>query len=349
MLVMVQLQICSAEQVSQKTIKQLAYEFHKTSDSHQKGRIAGEILKMKPKIPDEIESLFKIGRSMKEINEEASFYYFYGIKIEEGDKHLEGVLLKGLEDKERGVRIASINNLGTLKSKSAAPKLRDIIEDFNSYTYKAVNLVDRRKASKMLAEPAAAALALASIKDTKAIPILVKRSDDLDGFGAMALAKMGKIAFPYLLEMARKETDRQNAYAHRALADIRDKEAKRDLINAVKAERDRDVRSRLISALCTHMFDDEVLNAFTELYEKERDGEFILAMESEKAIPLLTRIFLTEQEYHIRECAGIVLRNINDPKTIPIFEKALKDRDKKVQLFARAALKRMTGRDYGQD
>ena len=265
-------------------------------------------------------------------------------EIKEEAKHLETEFIKLLDDSDRDIRTASIINLGKLKTKEAAPKLREIVKSFSKIKYmqyKSMQVLNMRKAFKIILEPGAAAMALGEMKDEEAIPILVEKFDELEGFGAVGLSKIGKKALPAILELAKKETDKKNSYAHRALADIEDKEAKPDLINILKTEKDSDIRMRVLNALTRHMFDDEVLELVKNLYEKEKDSIFLSAMRTKKAIPFLINVLKNDKDHNARritvgilgdvENAAIFIGDIGDPSTIPALEAALKDEYKDVR------------------
>ena len=336
-----------AQQEDQRSIKQLKAEIQNAKDTNQRREVFKKLRTIKPETVNDVSEIVNIIRSAN--NEEEKEDALHALKeIKEDDKHLESEFIKLLDDSDRDIRTASIINLGKLKTKEAAPKLREIVKSFSKIKYieyKSMHVLNMRKAFKIILEPGAAAMALGEMKDEEAIPILVEKFDELEGFGAVGLSKIGKKALPAILDLAKKETDRKNAYAQRALADIEDKEAKEDLINILKTEKNRDIRMRVLVALKRHMFDDEVLELVKNLYEKEKDTMFLTAMRTKKAIPFLVNILANDKDRNARRAAVGILDDITDESVIPALEKALKDSDSEVREVAVYALIPIADRD----
>ncbi|MBU1599746.1 HEAT repeat domain-containing protein [bacterium] len=345
----------SGQKGTQKSVKQLAAEIQSTKDNSQKNRLLEKLSSIGPQTATDVEDLISIAKSTQD---KVLRVVVLGAldNIKEEDKHLEKVFIKALDDRDRDVRIAMIMNLRKIKSKEALPKLREIVKDFSGTKYKLYKLKKKamgifkspleewetlEETFKMLQEPGMAAIALGEMKDEEAIPILVEKFYDLEGFGSEALAKMGKKALPQILELAKKEIeekDYKKYYAKWALASIEDKEAKMDLINIVKARKERDVRDSALTSLVRFMYDDEVLEMVKNLYEKEKDTLFLHAMQNKKALPFLIDVLKNDSSPDARECAVVIIDKIGDPSAVPALEEALKDRDKEVRYCASQAL-----------
>jgi HEAT repeat protein len=339
------------ENVSEKSILEIAAEIMRTKGAEQRLKLLKELAKLKPETAEDIRAIVEvIHASGNEAEKEIALAALRNIN--ETDKHLEQEFIRLLDDPDREVRTLAIVNLGKLKAVEAAPRLREIVKSFGKVDYlkfKTMRAVNMEEAYRMIFEPGAAAVALGEMKDEEAIPILVEKFEELEGYAAEGLSKMGKKGLPYLLELARKETDEESYYAHNALAEIKDIEAKPDLMNILVTERDREIRDRVLNALSRPgMFDDDVLELVKSLYEKEKDSLFLWAMKHEKATPFL--IDVLKQNMHgnprISHIVIGILGDIGGPSAVPALEKALTVRDRSVRQLSARALKKITGKDY---
>ncbi len=311
-----------------KSVKEIATELKQTKDTKQRLKKFEELGKIKLKTVEDVQGMTDIVRSTDNENEKDAVLSL--LKISEQDKHMEKEFINMLDDSDRDIRTAAIINLGTLKTKEAAPKLREILRDFNSIKYmefKTLKYTNPKKAYKILYEPGVAAMALGDMKDDEAIPIIVEKFDHLEQFGADALSNMGTKGLPHLLELARKEAGSKNHYAEYALADIKDIEAKPDLLTILITEKNRDIRDSILLGLRRHMFDAEVLSLTKRLYDEEKDVLFLSAMRTKEAIPFLINVLKNEREQpHNRQYVVSILEDIRDPSVIPVLEEALKEK-----------------------
>ncbi|MFH1147275.1 MAG: HEAT repeat domain-containing protein [Pseudomonadota bacterium] len=343
--------ISPAAAETQKSVKQLSAEFRKTSDKVQRRKLLDEIRErvQRPEHPKDVEDLINAVDSARDEGEKrAIIYVLKEVRVKEEDRQFEPLFIKALDDPDVDIRIMAMGNLGTLKSKAAVPKLRKIVKSYGGLPSKAVKLIDRERAKKEWMEAGLAAMTLGEMKDEGSIPLLAEKLYDLGDAGPDALASMGKKAIPCILDLAKKEKEKgpENWAACSALARIRDKEARQDLIEIVKKEKDHLIRGNALESLVRYMYGDDLFELAKKIYETE-GILFGSAMKTREAIPLLTHILLhTFMRPHDRYYAASILGDIGDPAAVPALEKALKSNDINLRQPAAGALKQITGKEY---
>ena len=322
-----------------KDIIQLSAEIQSVKDEQQKKEITAELVRLKPQTTKDVETLVSIAETTTDVMTQRAALR----TLENTDKtsnSLAGAYFRALNSKNREVRIVSIQNLGKLKAKAAAPKLRDIVKDFGkmrALAFKTAKKISMRKTYEASAEYCNAAIALGDLKDEEAIPLLVEKLYDLEDCAGSGLSGIGQKAIPSLLNLARKEGVK-DAWARQALGNIKDTGAKPELLNILKTEKNRDVRISVRNALLYNMADEGVLETMFQLYRKEKDVLFIPYIKNKQVIPFLTEIAKTDSSSNTRESAVVYLGEIGDPSVIPVLKDTLLDRNRNIRELSLHAL-----------
>jgi len=346
-----------AEQTDAKpiNIKQVTTELKEMKDENKRKEILEQVrLHVKPQTEEDVTDLIELIHQANGDEEKMKVGEALST-IKETDKQLAGAFINALDDKEYYVRGTSIENLGILKAKESAPKLREIVRKFNKFDeakYQAIKVVDMVTligSRKIIGEPAAALITLGQMKDEDAIPLIVEKYDTvLKEYAARALGEIGIKALPELMKLAKKDIASRKSdsvcEACRALSRINGREAKEELLYYLKNEKDSDIRDGLLGALPTE--DDDVVKIICDLYASEKDTIFISGMRNKKFIPCLIKILQTDANQYTRAYAAGKLGQLRDSTAVPALEEALKDANVDVRHRAANALKHITGKDY---
>jgi len=279
-----------------------------------------------------------------------------GVSFKEKSDNLVDITIELLDDDYSSeTRLASLLILKQIQSPKSIPALRKLIKTF-PYTWEKIKYNMLGSNDYKLRLPMTAAVILGKMKDKESVPLLFEKLEKLGPKGYRALAEMGEISVPGLLERAREQiVEKKDGWAFGVLTYISpdDKESMSILRDAFRKETDAYYQSLLLRTIIyqnelndrvflkqlqkeyfnwdestktsilanSNILDDRDFNLF--VIEKERDSQIIsLAIQNigkignKEDIPLVER-YLSHENKSIRETAQDALNNIND---IPILK-----------------------------